>query len=212
MYRNAETWRSRGYIPHDINPERIQFVTIRLYDAVPKHVISHWQKELNWHEGLPARDPRQRKLRIKIDKYLDKGYGTCWLARPDIAEMIEETLLHDDGIKYNLMAWCIMPNHLHAVVEFIGPYCLEQVLQTWKSVTFHKANRLLHRKGSFWFREYFDRYIRNSSHLNDAIEYVENNPVKAGLVSSKRLWRWSSAFYRRQIAGEGAGAPGPLRG
>jgi putative transposase len=111
--------------------------------------------------------------------------------------MIEETLLHDDGIKYNLMAWCIMPNHLHAVIEFIEHYCLEQVLQTWKSVSSHKANQLLLRKGSFWFREYYDRYIRNSSHLNDVIEYVENNPVKAGLVSSKELWRWNSAFYKR---------------
>ena len=197
MHRNVEIWRTRGYIPHDIDPERIQSVTIRLYDAVPKHVISHWQKELNWHEGLPSKDLRQLKLRIRIDKYIDKGYGICWLAKPDIAEMIEEMLLHDDGIKYNLMAWCIMPNHLHAVIEFIEHYCLEHVLQTWKSVSSHKANQLLHRKGPFWFREYFDRYIRNSSHLNDVIEYVENNPVKAGLVSSRELWRWSSAFYRR---------------
>ena len=137
MYRSV--WRSRGYIPHDINPERSQFVTIRLYDAVPKHVISYWQEELNWHEGLSSRDPRQLKLRIRIQKYIDKGYGACWLARPDIAEMVEQTLLHDDGVKYRLIAWCVMPNHVHAIIEFIEPYCLEQILQSWKSVSSHKA-------------------------------------------------------------------------
>ena len=45
-------------------------------------------------------------------------------------------------------------------------------------------------------REYHDRYIRNEAHLAAAVEYVENNPVKAGLVASKNKWRWSSAWKR----------------
>jgi hypothetical protein len=48
----------------------------------------------------------------------------------------------------------------------------------------------------FWFPEYYDRYIRNEEHLANAMAYVENNPVKAGLVKTKEQWKWSSAWDR----------------
>ena len=41
---------------------------------------------------------------------------------------------------------------------------------------------ILGRSGTFWFREYHDRYIRNAEHFANAIRYIEENPVAAGLV------------------------------
>jgi REP element-mobilizing transposase RayT len=74
---------------------------------------------------------------------------------------------------------------------------LPEILHGWKSFTAHEANRLLGRSGVFWFREYYDRYIRDAEHLAAAIEYVESNPLKAGLVARKEEWKWSSAGERR---------------
>ncbi len=48
----------------------------------------------------------------------------------------------------------------------------------------------------FWMEEYFDRYIRNADHFRNAVNYIENNPVKAGLCSKPSDWPFSSAWFR----------------
>ena len=115
-----------------------------------------------------------------------------------IAEVVEEALLHFDGERYALVAWCVMPNHVHAIAELEEEWPLARFLHSWKSFTAHGANKILNRSGEFWFREYHDRYIRDEEHLRTAIEYVENNPVKAGLVRVRQEWPWSSAKWERE--------------
>jgi REP element-mobilizing transposase RayT len=132
----------------------------------------------------------------QTDNELDAGLGACWLGRPDIAELVEMALLHFDGERYRLLAWCIMPNHVHVLVEPTAENLLDQIVHSWKSYTAHQANRLLGRSGVFWHRDYFDRYMRDEGHLARTVEYVENNPVKAGLTSDPTKWRWSSARLR----------------
>ena len=65
-----------------------------------------------------------------------------------------------------------------------------------KSFTAHQANQILGRSGELWFREYFDRFIRDDRHFSNAVSYIEYNPNKAGLVRRPEEWRWSSAFRR----------------
>jgi REP element-mobilizing transposase RayT len=189
-------WRSRGYIPHFDQPQLLQLITIRLHDAVPEGVIANWKEELTWTKKVSARDPRQVALRKRIEKYEDAGYGACWLLDERVAELIEHTLLHQDGKKYHVIAWCIMPNHMHVIVQLQKTHPLPEILHSWKSYTAHEANKLLNRSGAFWFREYHDRFIRDDDHLVAAVEYVENNPVKAGLVARREAWKWSSAGKR----------------
>ena len=197
----ASIWRSRGYIPHFDQSGLIQSVTFRLHDAVPEALVEQWKKELAWSAKIPATDPRQIVLKKRIAVYEDKGYGACWLRRADIASIAEQALLHFDGERYRIIAWCIMPNHVHVVIETLEGYMISEILHTWKSFIAHEANKALHRSGKFWFREYYDRYIRNAEHLANAVKYVENNPVKAGLVISKEEWRWSNAWGRRTSVG-----------
>jgi putative transposase len=189
-------WRSRGYIPHFDKPQLIQFITLRLCDAVPKAIIAQWKEELSWMGKVSARDPRQVVLRKRIEKYEDAGYGACWLRDRRVAGLVEQTLLHYDGKRYRVIAWCIMPNHVHVIVEVQVKYTLSEILHTWKSYIAHKANKLLNRSGAFWFREYHDRFIRDAEHLAAAVKYVETNPVKARLVTKKEEWEWSSASKR----------------
>lgn len=78
-----------------------------------------------------------------------------------------------------------MPNHVHALIE-TSQTPLAEILRGWKSYTGKAANRLLERTGNFWQAEYFDRYIRDEEHFRKAMRYIENNPVKAGLVNRRK--------------------------
>ena len=191
-------WRSRGYIPHFDQRNLIQSVTFRLEDAVPEELVKQWKLELSWAKRISASDPRQVALRRKIEKYEDAGIGACWLRNDQVAAIVEQAILYYGGEHYRTIAWCVMPNHVHTIFEIHGKCSFDEIMHSWKSYTTHEANKILGRSGKFWFREYFDRFIRDSEHLASAIEYVENNPVKAGLVSRKEDWRWSSSWERRR--------------
>ena len=175
-------WHSRGYLPHFDSPETIQFVTFRLVDSLPRQAVE--------------RIRMQKHALQHLDHELDAGLGACWLGRSEIASLVEDALFHFDGQRYHLLAWCIMPNHVHIVVEMIGDQSVSKVVWSWKSFTAKQANAVLQRSGAFWDVDYFDRYMRNEEHLFRTIEYVEQNPVKASLCSAPAEWPWSSARFR----------------
>ncbi|MBP6002438.1 MAG: hypothetical protein KA746_03280 [Pyrinomonadaceae bacterium] len=52
------------------------------------------------------------------------------------------------------------------------------------------------RKGQFWAKEYFDRYIRDQRHFASTIKYIEQNPVKARLCRTPDEWPWGSAYFK----------------
>jgi putative DNA methylase len=91
-----------------------------------------------------------------------------------------------------------MPNHVHAVVETVEGFSNASVIHSWKSFTAHEANKILKREGVFWQREYYDREVRDGDHFERLVLYVENNPVKAGLVPVAEDWAWTSARRDRR--------------
>jgi putative transposase len=191
-----KAWYSRGYLPHFDVPGTVQGVTFRLRDAVPHELVERWRKELGWYEDMKADDPAMVALRERIARYEDAGHGACWLARREIGRMVEDALLHFDGERYRLLAWCVMPNHVHALIKTHDGFPLGDVVQSWKSFTAHEANKVLGRRGEFWMVDYHGRYIRDEKHFTDAIRYIERNPVKAGLVKRAEDWPLSSARRR----------------
>ncbi len=200
-------WYSRDYLPHLDAPDLLQSITFRLHDAVPVSVISDWKMELNLTKKQPATDPREIELRKRVARYEDAHHGACWLRQTPIAHVVENALLHFDGQRYNLHAWCIMPNHVHVLIQTLEGWTLDGILHTWKSYSAQEANKILKRKGTFWFREYFDRFIRNEEHYHNVVFYIEQNPVNAGLIDRAEAWEFGSA--RRRIGTpEEQGAPG----
>ena len=193
-------WHSRGYHPHLDHPEAVQSVGFRLSDSVPAALLKRWRGERDETSedetpSAPSNRLRAARLARRISRYEDAGYGACHLRRPEIAALVQSTLLHDDGDLYRLVEWCVMPNHVHVLVEPLGSR-LPDIVQCWKSVTARRANRLLGRAGPFWMRDYYDRYIRDSRHLHMARRYILMNPVAAGLCREPAEWRWSSARLR----------------
>lgn len=90
-----------------------------------------------------------------------------------------------------------MPNHVHLLVTRSDNYTLSDIMQSFKSITSHNANKALHRSGQFWMLEYFDRYIRNEKHYKKTVEYIENNPVKARLCARPEEYPFSGAWLRK---------------
>lgn len=75
---------------------------------------------------------------------------------------------------------------------------LKRLLHSLKSYTAHEANKILDRDGKFGIDDYFDRYTRNEKHFYKTIEYIKNNPVKAGLCEKPSDWPFSSAWFRER--------------
>ena len=181
-------WHSRGYLPHFEGGEIAQSITFRLHDSLPSALRDELAAEL---ERLPESE-RTLLRRERIEAALDRGHGACFLANPPVARMVCDALRRFDGERYRLHAWCVMPNHVHVVATPLAGYTLSSILHGWKSFTANRANRHLGRRGRFWMQEYFDRAIRDERHFRAAVEYVEHNPVKAGLCEAPKDWRWSS--------------------
>jgi REP element-mobilizing transposase RayT len=192
----AAGWHSRGYLPHFDGRALPQFITLHLADSVPKAVIERWKQELG------TRNSSEDKILLqgRIEKYADRGYGKAFLKDHRLAEMFQETLLRDDGKKYQLTAWVVMPNHLHVLATRFEIYTLSDIMQSFKSLTSHKANKILRRSGQFWMPDYFDRYIRTEEHYTKTVEYIENNPVKARLCPRPEEYPFSSAWFRAHVS------------
>jgi putative transposase len=134
---------------------------------------------------------------VGVEEGIEANFGIKFFAEPAIAQIIEDAILHFDGERYRVIAWCVMPNHAHIVVEQLEGWPLANIVHSWKSFTANKVNRALGRSGALWHREYFDRFMRDDQHLSGTVQYVEQNPVKSGLVERSEDWRWSSAWRRR---------------
>jgi len=164
----------------------LQAITFRLADSLPAEVLLNLQQEV-------TNDAEKRK---RIEALLDAGHGACWLKQPEIADIVENALLHGDGQSYRLLAWCVMPNHVHVLIETSEGSPLSGMVHSWKSFTAKAMNLHLSRSGTVWMKDYFDRYIRDDHHLAAAIAYIHANPVKAELVQNEVEWLHSSARLR----------------
>ena len=185
---------SRGYHPH-IENRQYQFITFRLADSFPTNQIADWKRELEITPETPQNNEKVVKLRKLIDKYEDAGYGDCILKDDNIASVMKDALFSHNGIDYNIIRWCIMPNHVHVLIEVFEGKTLTSIVKLWRSYTAHKFNEILGRKGKVWMKDYFDRYIRDDAHFRDVVAYIDNNPVKAGLVRVASEWKWGSSAH-----------------
>jgi REP element-mobilizing transposase RayT len=197
----------RGQLPHLKREGASYFVTFRLADSLPAHEIARLKHEraailnqaraakapLTWHE-------EQQLLAWycdKVETLLDAGAGACWLSKPDVADLVAGALGFFSGQRYELRAWVVMPNHVHAVVWPYPDHTLSQILHSWKSYTSKAAGKLLlHAVSTVWQRESFDHWIRDGAERARLVQYVEDNPVKARLCARPEDWKWSSAHGR----------------
>ncbi|MDA3798009.1 MAG: transposase [Kiritimatiellae bacterium] len=191
-----KNWSSRGYLPHYDNVHLVQSITFRLADSLPQNMLEQLEIELR---QIPLNKQNIVK-REKIEEWLDAGMGCCALRHPSLAAVVQEAIKKFDGERYDLFAWCVMPNHVHMLLQ--PKMELGKIVQSIKSFTgrwalSHNAELELGvpRGRPFWMREYWDRYMRDMNHFKKVDEYINNNPVKAGLCVRASDWKWSSAKF-----------------
>jgi REP element-mobilizing transposase RayT len=197
-------YHSRGRLPHIKVAGAAYFVTFRLADSLPSETVARLKERRDdllrrVQQGIPDVHDRVRRelfawYASEVDSVLDRHTGAAWLRDRRVAELVDRAVRFFQGDRYALHAWCVMPNHVHAVVQPLGPHALDSILHSWKSFTGHAANKLLGRAGTaFWQHESFDHWIRDGEDLSHCCHYTENNPVKAGLCDRSEDWPWSSA-------------------
>jgi putative transposase len=196
----------RRHLPHWHPRDAVFFVTFRLQNAMPYEVIQALRRE------------RERAAQTQLDgnlyferceEFLHKAeFGPRWLAQPEIAEIVKEAMHYRDGKVFDLHAFCILPNHVHVVIEPLSKsechsdlpdeseyhsdlLSLNKIMQSLKRHTARQANLLLGRDGPFWQDESYDHVIRNNEEYTRILHYVLENPVKAGLVSTCDAWQWT---------------------
>jgi REP element-mobilizing transposase RayT len=158
------------------------FVTFRLHGSLPVG------------RAFPPALLTNGKAFAVMDHFLDKAnIGPRYLAMPEVAELVVSCLRDGEQRfhRYQLHSFVVMPNHVHLLVtpgvvsaKWLGPL---------KGFTAYQANRILARTGAFWQEESYDHVVRSESGLERVRQYIENNPIKAGLVTKTEDYRWSSA-------------------
>ncbi len=183
-------------LPHWRKEGGIYAVTFRLADSLPQETIRAYQNEKsrleelaqNSDPGIQADASQQLKELFEntIEKTADEALGECHLKNSEIAEIVKNAFLHFDGDRYDLAAWCIMPNHVHLLLKPRPGQELSEIIQSLKGFTAKEANKVLGTEGTFWMKEYYDHLIRDEDDFFNQYQYILNNPAKAGLED----WAW----------------------
>jgi len=196
-------------LPHWFQVGAAMFITFRTADSLPREVLLRWQRELeHWlkandlpvelaestavtksqrhEELLGALNSTQRRQFKKFSsqvfhRSLDQCHGKCLLKRPKLAEIVGNALKHYDDDKYDLDRFVVMPNHVHAIVQFRAGATLSVVSQSWLRYTAREINAAVGESGAFWQPEPFDHIIRSAEQFEYLQGYIFDNPKKANL-------------------------------
>jgi REP element-mobilizing transposase RayT len=182
------------HLPHWTCKGAVYHVVFRLADSVPQSKLALWTNDRTRAapEDQTAETPRDARYRKseEIDTWLDSGHGACHLRQPEIAGIVADALKHFDGERYRLHAWCVMPNHVHVIVEPLGDYQLSKLIHSWKSFTANAINRRLGLSGTLWQADAYNHIIRTQKEYDYQVRYVWENPDKANIPDWP--WRWAA--------------------
>ncbi len=176
--------------------------------------LPHWQPEgsalfVTWrlHDSMPRNcdAPRNPKLTAGQQFVLDDrewhttATGPKWLSDPRVAKIVADALGYgEDKLNhlYKLIAWVIMPNHVHILIDPSAP--LARINKSIKNFTARQANQILGLTGPFWQQEGYDHWLRTEDEFEKTIRYIEANPVAANLCTKPENYHWSSAWTGRE--------------
>lgn len=179
---------SRRNLPHWRQEGRTYFVTFRLHDSLPQEKLAALKKARGeWLNSHPEPWPPEQRQEYRelfseqIQQWLDAGHGSCILREPAIAQIVASALKHFDGQRYELVAWVVMPNHVHALLTPRPGFDLGKILHSWKSFSAHEINKTTEREGDVWQHETYDHIVRDPDSLWRFAKYIVDNPRQAAV-------------------------------
>lgn len=205
-----ERFRKRR-LPHWDIPGATYFVTTCLANSIPAQGlldVEQYREKLESHR--PANVNKQewaarcwKLVFARADEWLDEQPAARQLEDSRLAEAVCQAMRHFAADRYDLFAYVVMPSHMHWLFRPRKAWAeslpqdrspREVIMHSLKSFTAHQCNKLLNQSGKFWQDESYDHCVTDEDELARIVDYIELNPVKAGLCKRREEWRFSSAF------------------
>ncbi|MBY0525402.1 MAG: transposase [Gemmataceae bacterium] len=215
----------RRRLPHWDVPGAVYFVTACLLDSIPAQGLldlDQYRRKLLGRRpptGLTAEEWKAHQWKLtfaRADDWLDTRPACRDLADPRLAASVVESMAYFAGDRYDVYAFVVMPSHFHWVFRPIDSWVAslppdesgshplrtprERIMHSIKRHSGRRCNELRGTQGAFWQDESYDHCVFDVEELGRIIDYVEQNPVRAGLVRDSRDWAFSSAKYRLERA------------
>ncbi|MFC7336417.1 transposase [Haloferula chungangensis] len=179
----ADTTVTNNRLPHWNQSGASYFLTFRLADSLPSHLLHELNEE---RTAWIAKHPQPWDLKteaeyhkifsVKVDRWLDAGYGECLLKQTLNAEIVSSAFHHFDADRYLLHSFVVMPNHVHVLVSTDELQTVATLIHSWKRHTSREINKARNTIGRpLWQRDYFDRIIRNARHFIRVVRYIRSN-------------------------------------
>jgi putative transposase len=211
--QSAEIEIRNRNLPHWFQPGAAIFVTFRTADSIPKDALHLMRRRFEdwlscqslpvfateWFFDLSPDERRQRaqsypkevqtrmfrEYQRLFQHSLDDCHGECLLEIPENLVIISEAIRYYDGQKYDLDCFVIMPNHVHAIVQFRPGFNMSIIGQSWMRYSARRINQRMKRQGHLWQSEAFDHIIRGPEQFSHTQEYIRLNPAKAKLTEGR---------------------------
>lgn len=149
-----------------------QFITFRTHDSIDSYLDKILSKPIS-----------ERKKQQEIDNYLDQSTNGTYLTNY-VLNFLYDFFIKKDNDVFDLIAFCIMPNHVHLLIKPLK--AVPHVMKILKGGSAFEINKILDRKGKFWSAYYFDKLIRDENHFNLVYRYIKNNPNKISCLKGER--------------------------
>jgi len=191
--------------PHWSQAGAIVYITFRTIDSIPKEVLRRWEREKNdwmrvrghsghWSELLPSLSLTDQELfRSEFsntrEMCLDECHGRCFLRQRRFSEIVSDSLLHFDGVRYRMGDFVVLPNHVHLLAAFADEDQMRKQCESWTHYTAFQIHHILKEKGPFWQPEPFDHLVRSLDQYEYLRRYIADNPKKANLNSDEYHYR-----------------------
>ena len=178
-------------LPHWHQDGKYVFVTFRLHDSLPQEKLQWLREEKeNWLKLHPQ--PWNEKVTKEyinnfgkaVDKWLNNNYGNCLLKKQSNRKIVEDALFFFNGRRYDLVAFVVMPNHIHILMKLREGYELTEIMRSIKSYTAKKINDNENSTGPVWQSESYDRLIRDQKHFENVVSYIIANNKKLAWVAN----------------------------
>jgi len=184
-------------LPHWHQDSATYAVTFRLADSLPQSALDSYAEEKAHWSTLRAKAKAEGNTSIAndathnifncynkhLEEALEQGYGECTLNNPEAAEILKTALLHFATKRYELYAYTIAGNHVHAILKPLDEHSISEILHSWKSFTAHEINKALNREGPLWQKEFYDHIIRDENDFIHQRDYIMKHATewKSGL-------------------------------
>jgi putative transposase len=207
----------RRDLPHWDVPNAPYFVTTCLEGSIPAQGLLELAQFRNktYKQERPKEQTKEswqvlcwKKTFVQTEHWLDEAPACRHLEDAALAAQVVDSLFHFAGERYDLFAYVVMPSHIHWLFQPLPAWVeslkdkrrtpRERIVYSVNRFTATACNRLLKKKGPFWQKESYDHWVRDHEEMKRIIRYIEENPVKAGLVADPHEWRFSSAWARKK--------------